>query len=104
MRGGTGLAINPVLALHDVVNLGDEHQKRIGIPVFLADKVGIEFTCPFVRYVLSLSVFRANCVVNVMSDLMEEHMAEPEFSQKCDAKRNGGQSPDDFVYSEFNVR
>jgi hypothetical protein len=90
LRGDTGLALNPVLTLHEVVNLGDEHQKRRGIPVFLADKIGIEFACPFVCDVLSLSVFRTNCVVNVMSNLMEEHMAEPEFSQKCDAKRNGG--------------
>jgi hypothetical protein len=80
---------NPLLPPHEVVDLGDEDQKRNGIPIFLADEIDIEFACPFVCYVFPLSVFRTNCVVNVMTDLMEEHMSKPEFSQECDAKRNG---------------
>jgi hypothetical protein len=42
----------------EVVDLGNEDQKRKGVPVFLADEIDIEFACPFVRYVLPLSVFR----------------------------------------------
>jgi hypothetical protein len=80
---------NSLLTPDEVVDLGDEDQKRNCIPIFLTDEIGIEFACPFVCYVLPLSVFGTNCVVNVMSDLMEEHMSKPEYTQECDAKRNG---------------
>jgi hypothetical protein len=55
-----------LLTPDEVVDLGDEDQKRNGIPIFLTDEIGIEFACPFVCYVLPLSVFGTNCVVNVM--------------------------------------
>lgn len=80
---------NPVLTPHEVVDLRGEDHKRKGIPVFLTDEIYIEFVRPFIRYVLLLSVFRTDRVVNVMSYLMEEHMPEPEVSQKCDSKGNG---------------
>jgi hypothetical protein len=78
-----------MLPPHEVVDLRGEDQKRKAIPVFLTDEIYIEFVRPFIRYVLLLSVFRTDRVVNVMSDLMEEHMPEPEVSQKRDSKRNG---------------
>ena len=79
---------DPLLAPHEFVGLEGWNENGKRIPVLLADEISTKFPCPRICYIFFFGVLGANCMVNMMPDLVEKYMGENEVPKKRYAKRH----------------
>ena len=90
----------PPLAPHPCVYLN----YRGSVPVGFPNEVYIQISGPCIRNVLFFTMFRANCAVNMMSEFMEQHVAEDYVFYERNRERPFLRPLDDLIHSHFDIR
>src|ERR1700690_660919 len=87
---------------HVSVNPCHWHEHRHRVPVLLADEIGVEFCSPVICYVFLLRMLRSDCSVDVMTKLMEKHMAEDNLPCNWQPPWCAPQTLDDLIHPKLD--
>jgi hypothetical protein len=74
------------------------------MPVFLANESAIQLPGPAIGDILLLKMFGTHRGMNVMSNFMEQNVADPDLPKQIDPWESGGpQTQNNPVYSKRNI-